>query len=168
MGQKRIGQLLAHWDTMIDVTVSPQSVYENIEEAVLSRGLLDIVLSRAFHREGSLFSSSRECLRVRRGVLVFDIYAALYGNGMFIAWWYGTTAPGVMDLCIELPLVGRAIESLVHPATYYTVDTASFFQRSIHNAVLEVVDALMEANGLRELSDEERVPVVLHDYYEEW
>ena len=105
-------------------------------------------------------------MRVTRKTIVFDIYAALYGNGMFIAWWLGETQPGVLDLFTELPLVGRAIESFIHPTTCYSLDASAYFQRSIHNSVLEVVDSLTDTNNLRELSEEERVPLL--DNYYEW
>ncbi len=65
MGQKAIGQLLAHWDVMLeDIQVSPLSVYEDIEDTILSRALPGIAFSRVFHKEGGFFSSSRECMRV--------------------------------------------------------------------------------------------------------
>lgn len=44
--------------------------------------------------------------------------------------------------------------------TYYRVDTAQMFYQSVHEAVLEVIDSLSSAQGLRLLSGAERKPVM--------
>lgn len=47
--------------------------------------------------------------------------------------------------------------------TYYRVDTAEMFYQAVHAAVLEVIDSLSTAQGLRLLSEAERKPV-MRDY----
>lgn len=47
--------------------------------------------------------------------------------------------------------------------TYYRVDTAEMFYQAVHVAVLEVIDDLSTAQGLRLLSEAERKPV-MRDY----
>lgn len=164
MGQS-IGQLLAHWDTTLELQVSPLSIYDAIEEVIISHALPNITMSRVEHREGGMFSAWREYLRVRRKNLIFDICAAPYGSGLIISWWLGLAAPGIFDLFAELPIVGSLIESWQHPATYYAIDTTSYFQRTIHNSILEVVDSLTENNRLQPLDATTRAPI-LHEYYE--
>lgn len=44
--------------------------------------------------------------------------------------------------------------------TYYQLDTALMFQEAVHAAVLEVIDGLTQAKGLRALSEEERKPIL--------
>ena len=45
------------------------------------------------------------------------------------------------------------------PDTYYRVDTTSMFLTSVHSAVLEVLDQMMEAKGIRKLSEDARKPI---------
>ncbi|MGH7788133.1 MAG: hypothetical protein ACRERC_14770 [Candidatus Binatia bacterium] len=47
--------------------------------------------------------------------------------------------------------------------TYYRIDTAEMFYQLVHDAVLEVIDGLSSAQGLRFLSEAERKPV-MRDY----
>lgn len=61
---------------------------------------------------------------------------------------------------VPLPLVGPLYAWIVSPATYYKLDTALMFQKSVHNAVMEVLDELTTAKGIRRLSQEERKPIL--------
>jgi hypothetical protein len=40
------------------------------------------------------------------------------------------------------------------------MDTALMFQESVHNAVLEVVDCITAAKGIRALTEAERKPIL--------
>jgi hypothetical protein len=64
------------------------------------------------------------------------------------------------DALIRLPLVGPFLEGLLKPSTYYRLDTTLMFQEAVRTAVLEVIDGLMGAKGLRALSGEERTPIL--------
>lgn len=57
-------------------------------------------------------------------------------------------------------MLGAIVERFVRPQTYYRIDTALMFQESIRRAVLEVVDGLTEAKGLRALTELERKPIL--------
>ena len=63
-----------------------------------------------------------------------------------------------------LPVIGRIYERFFRPTTYYRIDTMLMFQKAVHNAVLEVIDAMTAANGLRALGEPERRPI-LHEFY---
>lgn len=70
---------------------------------------------------------------------------------------------GILDWeeeILGLPYVGPVYEFLFRPITYYKLDTAAMFQGAVHTAVLEVIDGLTKANGLRALSEDERKPVL--------
>ena len=56
--------------------------------------------------------------------------------------------------------MGRLYEILFSPPTFYKLDTALMFQEAVHNAVLEVIDGMTSAKGLRALSDLERKPIL--------
>jgi hypothetical protein len=61
---------------------------------------------------------------------------------------------------VAIPGIGRLYELLFKPFTYYRLDTALMFQQSVHAAVLEVIDGLTTANGLRSLTESERKPIL--------
>lgn len=62
------------------------------------------------------------------------------------------------DAILDIPLVGALYNAIFRPATYYKLDTTDMYQKAVHAAVLEVVDDVMSAKGLRTLSPEARVP----------
>ena len=68
------------------------------------------------------------------------------------------------DLILELPLIGWLYDRLFKPATYYRIDSTLMFQKAVHNAVLEVIDEMTTANGLRVLGEGERKPVMREFY----
>lgn len=64
------------------------------------------------------------------------------------------------DFIRVLPLIGPLYEWLFKPGTYYRIDTMLMFQQAVHNAVLEAVDELTTAKGLRALSEGDRKPIM--------
>lgn len=61
---------------------------------------------------------------------------------------------------LAIPVIGWIYEWIFAPSTFYSVDTALMFQEAVHQAVLEVVDCMTAAKGVRSLSDTERKPVL--------
>jgi hypothetical protein len=58
--------------------------------------------------------------------------------------------------------LGPIYERIFRPETYYKIDTLLMFQQSVHNAVMEAVDQVTGAKGVRALSELERKPALLH------
>jgi hypothetical protein len=65
---------------------------------------------------------------------------------------------------VSIPIVGPVYERFFRPMTYYRIDTALMFQQAVHAAVLEVIDQMTSAKGLRALSEDERKPI-LREFY---
>jgi hypothetical protein len=63
-----------------------------------------------------------------------------------------------------IPWIGPLFERTFFPPTYYRIDTALMFQQTVHAAVMEVVDELTKAQGIRSLTELERKPV-LREFY---
>jgi hypothetical protein len=61
---------------------------------------------------------------------------------------------------LAMPIVGWIYERVFAPTTYYSMDTALMFQDAIHKAVLDVLDCMTTAKGLRALSEAERKPIL--------
>jgi hypothetical protein len=67
---------------------------------------------------------------------------------------------GLEDAILAIPLIGTIYRWLFKPETYYKVDTMSMFQSVVHAAVVETIDGLTTAKGLRALTEDERKPIM--------
>jgi hypothetical protein len=67
-------------------------------------------------------------------------------------------------LLLHLPIVAGFYERFLRPMTYYRIDLALMYEAAVHQAVLEVIDELTDAQKLPRLPDCERKPV-LRDFY---
>jgi len=61
---------------------------------------------------------------------------------------------------LGMPLIGWIYERIFAPTTLYAIDTALMFEEAVRRAVLEVVDCMTEAKGVRALSEAERKPIL--------
>lgn len=57
---------------------------------------------------------------------------------------------------LSMPITGFLYGFIFRPATYFNEDTALMFRESVHHAVLEAIDAVTSAQGVRGLSEEAR------------
>jgi len=152
--------ILAQWSSLVEgLQFSPKDFYASVEQTVQLRRLPDISVSRVSYAEGGLFSAKREYLRVERKDHIFDICGAPFGTGFFFSSWLGTRPSGCLGILLLIPLLNILIRSFKRE-TYYKIDTALMFQESVHRAVLEVIDSITSAKGVRALSELERKPVM--------
>ena len=85
--------------------------------------------------------------------LIPFIYLALFlGLGFLVR--YGDL--GWEPTVLSMPITGFVYAFVFRPATYFNEDTAIMFRESVHAAVLEAIDAVTTAQGIRALSEEER------------
>lgn len=109
-------------------------------------------------------------------VLAMLVQAAgfMLGLFLFVFFAFGGLAivnvlagDGQIDdsLVRALPILGSLYEWLFEPATYYRLDSMRMFQEAVHNAVLEVIDDMTAAKGLKLLADDVRKPV-MHKFYD--
>ncbi|HEX4961662.1 MAG TPA: hypothetical protein VF173_12535 [Thermoanaerobaculia bacterium] len=79
---------LSHWYELFeDFSTSTQDFYAAVEEAIRSRKIPDITISRVLFNEGGVWTAKREYLRIKRGRIVVDICSAPYGTSHFFSWW---------------------------------------------------------------------------------
>jgi hypothetical protein len=64
------------------------------------------------------------------------------------------------DLILGIPYLGPLYEHFFDPETYFKEDTRIMFQEMVHAAVLEAVDEMLQAKGLRALAPEARQPAI--------
>lgn len=157
----KIPLIEAHWYHLIDgLEDSPQRFYTVLEEGLKRRQLPDIKISRVDFREGNILSAKRTYLRVVRNQYMFDVCAATFGKSFYVSWWRGEKLRWFRMLLMMIPMIGYFFMHMFRPKTYYQNDVALMFQESVHVAVLEVVDDITKAKGLRILSESDRKPVL--------
>jgi hypothetical protein len=161
MARAKMGVILSHWYQLIEgLQASPKEFYASVEEAIKARSIPDTKTIRVDWPEAGPFSPKREYLRVIRKEHTFDICAAPFAKGFFVSWWLAEQPSGCLFFFSDVPVLGAIVERFVRPQTYYRIDTALMFQESIRRAVLDVVDGLTQAKGLRALTELERKPIL--------
>jgi len=153
--------IISHWNTFIEgFQGSTLDFYTRVEEAIRQRQMTDYKTSRVDWREGGILSAKREYLRVQRKEFAFDICGAPFGNGFFFSSWLGEIPSGFWRLVSLIPIFGALLHWAFRRETYYRIDTASMFQSLVHLAVLEVIDSMTKQQGLRQLTELERKPIM--------
>lgn len=151
---------VAHWSQLIEnLQANPQDFYRSVEDSVERRKLPDSKRNRVQWREGSIMSAKREYLRVKRKQEVFDICGAPFGTGFFVSWWQAESQGFIRSIMLAIPIWGN-IWAAIFPETYYKIDTEEMFGESVHQAVMDVVDDMTKQQGLRQLTELERKPVM--------
>jgi hypothetical protein len=64
------------------------------------------------------------------------------------------------DFIMSLPFVGALYDKVFRPITYYRVDTSEMFQQAVRQVVMEVIEQVTAAKGIRALTEMERKPVM--------
>jgi hypothetical protein len=78
--------------------------------------------------------------------------------GLFVMSRLGNQ--GADDFIMSLPLIGSLYWRFFRPITYYRIDTSEMFQQAVRSAVMEVIDQVTAAKGIRALTELERKPVM--------
>lgn len=105
---RRPTEVISHWHHYLeDFSTSALDFYSAVEEAVKSRELPDVKLSRVEFKEGGIGSAKREYLRIERERVVFDLCAAPYGSrGYFFSWWLAQVPGKLSDWLVPVILLG--------------------------------------------------------------
>jgi hypothetical protein len=154
-------QVHSHWHQSISgLTVVPTEFYEAVGQAILRKNIPGVTITGQYFSEGSIASAQRLYLRAKRGEYYFDICGAPFASGSFVSWWLVEDTGCMKGCLLSIPVLGWLLFVLLFRETYYRVDTRLMFQDAIHSSVLEVVDGLTKANGLRELAGSQRQPTI--------
>jgi hypothetical protein len=87
-----------------------------------------------------------------RQTLAYGDGSAPFSTGRATNWTTHFLLTGVSGYTITGWLYGF----IFRPQTYFNEDTAIMFRESVHHAVLEAIDQVTTAQGIRALSEEER------------
>lgn len=92
------------------------------------------------------------------------VFALLLFGGLAVANTMANNGEFNENIIRELPILGTLYTWLFKPVTYYRIDSIEMFQQAVHNAVLEVIDAMTTEKGIRALTESERKPI-MREYY---
>jgi hypothetical protein len=153
-------EVISRWSTLIEnFQMSPQDFYAQISIAVEKRRIPDAKIERIQIKEGNFLSAKREYLSIScKKDFYFAICGAPFGTGFFVSWWLLDPPDGLLSAVFST--TAALAKAFVKPWTYYRVDAATMFQTATHTAILEVVDAMTTAQGLKGLSADERKPIM--------
>jgi hypothetical protein len=151
----------SHWhQSVAGLTVVPTEFYEAVGKAVERRNIPGVKISGTYFSEGGIGSAQRLYLRAKRNEYYFDICGAPFADGSFVSWWLVEDTGCMRGCLMAIPVLGWLLLVLLFRETYYKVDTRLMFQDAIHSAVLEVMDAMTTAKGIRGLTEAERTPTL--------
>jgi hypothetical protein len=153
-------EVISRWSTLIeDFNMSPQDFYAQVTKAVEKRQIPNAKIERIQMKEGGVFSAKREYLSIScKKDFYFAICGAPFGTGFFVSWWLLDPPDGILSTVFST--TAAIAKSFVKPWTYYRVDAATMFQTATHTAILEVVDAVISAQGIKALPEAERKPIM--------
>lgn len=121
--------------------------------AAIPRILLDLAVLGGIAFLGLIFLGvffRQGCSGMFAGTVMF--FGALFGAGFLVR--YGET--GLESTVLSMPVTGFLYGFFFRPTTYFNEDTAAMFRESVHHSVLEAIDAVTSAQGIRALSPEAR------------
>lgn len=148
-----------HWSHLIDnFVLSPDDFYSRLIEILKDREVPDIHVTRKTFKEGGMLSHQRLYLEVARGDYTFHICAAPWGTGFFFSWWVRQSLSGIDELLILIPFWGEKIVKYRQYHAYYKLDSDTMFRKSVHQSVLQAIDQFTRSEGVRGLSEFERMP----------
>lgn len=156
-------EIISHWSMLIEnFQWTPQGFYLSVTQALEKRQMPNAKIDKISWRESHLLSTKREYLRISCGNdFYFAVCGAPFGTGFFVSWWLLQPPAGCLaQLFSGFPLLSALVQITVKPWTYYRRDSAAMFQTATHSAVLEVIDELTAAKGIRNLTEIERKPVM--------
>jgi hypothetical protein len=156
-------EVISHWNTLIEnFQTSTQEFYKSVSEAIEKRQIPDAKIEIIGLKESHLLSAKRDYLRVfYKNDFYFAVCGAPFGTGFFVsARLVDPPDRWIFALLSPFPRLSTFVQSLFKPWTYYRVDTAMMFQQSVQSAILEVIDSITTTQGIRNLTETERKPVM--------
>lgn len=160
MATPTLGDVVSHWYHLFEgLQQEPADFYQRLGVALENRKLPNAKYGQVELAQGGVFAGRRLYFRARRKEYTFDICGAPFGNGFFVSWWL-SEPQGCLALLSELPVIGVIFALFRSRVTYYKIDTQLMFQESVHRAVLDVLDEITTAQGVRAMSEDDRKPII--------
>lgn len=156
--------VFSHWFHLIEgLQVTPSTFYDAVERQIKAREIPNLKVKQVTCHEGGALSAKRIYLRVTRKGVIFDICGAPFAKSFFVSWWLGDKPAGLFKRLFfftqYVPIL-RELFAGIYQMTYFKIDTMTMFQESVRSAVMEVVNDLSEAQGIKPLSELQMQPTM--------
>lgn len=143
--------------------VSPLELYSVIEDSFARRNVIGVTTARVSRLEWHLLSTRRTYLVIRYREAVCFIGAVPVGTGLLVTWRYSAMPSRTRLMLFEVPYLGRVLEGILAPQTFYRTDIYEGLEQAIRGCVVEATNALV-ARGVRPLTQNEQRPL-LREFY---
>lgn len=120
--------------------------------AVFSFGTGSLLMLFGLSLAARGFGSASLLIPMGMGLMPLLFFGVLFGLGFLIRY----RETGLEPRVVSMPVTGFLYGFFFRPATYFNEDTALMFREAVHQAVLEAVDQVTTAQGIRGLSEEAR------------
>jgi hypothetical protein len=103
----------------------------------------------------------------RFGILLAPIYFVAGLVLVFFLLRYAARMglSGFDSFLMKTPVFGTIYEAFFRPLTYYRIDLIHAYHSAVHASLMETIDEVTKAKGVRPLSEEERKPVMKDLYW---
>lgn len=151
-----VSDVISHWSHFFQsFTLSSDDFYKTAEQIIKAHQMPNTEVKRVQHKEGGMFSSNREYLRIKHGNLVFDVCAAPFGTDFFISWWLYETEGTATNL-LKNTKIGSFLKAREQSRTFFQADEESMFRSCVHECILEAVEKVTEGKTERKLTQEDK------------
>ncbi|WP_133162570.1 hypothetical protein [Flavipsychrobacter stenotrophus] len=144
----------APWQHFFDgADFAASEFYQQVEAEIRAFKVPDVSYGRESFFQTHIASSRQEYLKIKRGEYVIYICAAAFGRGTFISQW---SCLKVQKQRNNIPVISKLLGMDRNDKSFYQADTEGMFQSAVHTALMNVVDGLTTAKGIRGLTEMER------------
>lgn len=132
-----------------DLQMSAREFYTLLKGLIEEYKYPNVTCEPVTLKEGGIFSSKREYLRISKERYHFYVCASPFGKSFFISWWLQEDANTSANFAARFGLFGRAVANRMESKTYYELDTEKMFTASINSLIKRAVDKVKADKGYR-------------------
>ena len=132
-----------------DLQMSSREFYLLLKKMIEDYKFPDVTCTPVTLKEGGIFSSKREYMRISRQRYHYFVCASPFGRSFFISWWLQEDANTAANVAAKVGVIGRAIAQRMESKTYYELDTEQMFTSSINAIIKMAIEKIKADKGYR-------------------
>ncbi|MGN6396886.1 MAG: hypothetical protein ACTHMI_15050 [Mucilaginibacter sp.] len=130
-----------------DLQLSTKEFYVMLRDLISSYDYPGVTCEPVRLKEGGVFSSSRDYLRISKERYSFFVCAAPFGRSFFISWWLQEDANALANVAEKVPYIGKALATRIESKTYYELDTELMFTSSVNSLITYAIERVRVDKG---------------------
>lgn len=130
-----------------DLQLSTKDFYIMLRDLIAKYDYPGVTCTPINLKEGGIFSSSRDYLRISKERYNFFVCAAPFGRSFFISWWLKEEANTLANVAGKIPYIGKTLATRIESKTYYELDTELMFTSSINSLISYAVEKVKAEHG---------------------